>query len=85
MQIREASLNILTPDYRFTEFERSVQLSGSLSLSLPETEKKQKKVIQEIKKEKELVIKSKKTYIKSKIKKIEIRFLDLEKREHQAS
>ena len=72
--VREGGLNILKPEDRLKEYERSVQLSSPLSLSLPEAELKQQQII---KKEKELAIKSKKTIIKSQLNKNEIRSPDL--------
>ena len=65
------------PDVCLKEYERYVQLSSPLSLSLPEVEIKQQQIIREIKKEKELAIKSKKNRIKSELNKNEIRSLDL--------
>ena len=70
-------LNIFKQDDRIKKYERSVQLSGSLSLSLPGAELKQQQIIHEIKKEKELAIKSKKTRNKNEMNKNEIRSLDL--------
>ena len=72
LPIREGGLNILKPDDTLIEYERSVQLSSPLSVSLPEAELKQQQIIHEIKKEKELAIKSKKTRIKSEFNKNEI-------------
>ena len=69
LPMREGGLNILKPEDRFKEYERSIQLSSPLSLSLPEAELKQQQIIQKINKENELAIKSKKTRIKSELNK----------------
>ena len=53
------SLSIPKPEDCPKEYERSIQLSSLLSLSWPEAELKQQQIIQEIKKEKGLAIKSK--------------------------
>ena len=45
LPISEGGLNILKPEDRFEEYERSVQLSSPLSLSLPEAELKQQQII----------------------------------------
>ena len=74
---KEGGMNIIEPEDRFKEYERSVQLSSLLSLSLPEAELKQQQIIQETKIEKELAIKSKKTKNRSALNKNEIRSLDL--------
>ena len=47
------------PKDHFKEYKRSVQLSRPLSVSQPEAELKQQKIIIEVGKEKELGIKSK--------------------------
>ena len=68
LAIRESGLNIPKPEERFIENERSVQLSSPFSLSLPESQLKQQKIIQKTtteRKKKKLAIKSKKTEIKS--------------------
>ena len=69
-------MNNPKPEDRLKKYERSVQLSIPLSLSLPGAELKQQ-IIQEMKNEKELAIKSKKTGIKSKFYKNEFRSLYL--------
>ena len=73
---REGGLNIIKPEDRLKEYERSVQLSSPLSIFLSEVKLKQQQIILEIKKKKELAIKSKWTRIKSELNKKEIRPLD---------
>ena len=76
LSIREGSLNILKPDDLFKEYERSFQLSSPLPLSLTEAELK-RQILREIKKEKELAIKSKKMRNKSELNENEIHSLEL--------
>ena len=71
--IWEGGMNILKPEDRFKEYERSVQLSGPLSLYLPEAKLKQQQIIKEIIKEIELAIELIKTRIKSELNTNEIR------------
>ena len=77
LPIMEDGLNILKPEDCFKEYGRSVQLSSPLSLSLHGAKLKRQQIIQEMKKEKELAIKSKKTRIKCEFYKNEIRSLYL--------
>ena len=53
--MREGGLNIMKPEDRLKEYERWVQLSIPLFLSLPEAELKQQQIIQEIKRRKRLL------------------------------
>ena len=55
LPIREGGLNILKPNDRHNEYERSIQLSRLFSLSLPEAELKQQEIIHETKKRKSLL------------------------------
>ena len=85
LPIREGGLNILISNDRLNEYERSIQLSRLLSLSPPDAELKQQEIKHEIKKEKGLAIKSKKTRIKSKLDTNEIRSLDLARKKGASS
>ena len=76
LPIWEGGLNILKPDDRSKEYERSVQLSRPLSLSLPKAELKQQQIVQEMNKERNLAIKSKNLKNKSRLNKNVVRSLN---------
>ena len=76
-RLGEGRLIIIKTEYCFKYYEPSIQFAGLISLSLPEAKLTHKQIINELEKEKEIDIKSKKTIIKSQVIKNEISKLEL--------